>query len=136
MVKQEENGKKRLKDSLCPHGNRDKMKNNIRKDSATAQFDVIRLFCSIATILNFRLGFLDIQKAYLQSGPIQREIFVRPPRECGADRGTVWKLMKLPYGITDVGRQWAKVFESWLIKEEKFERVFGVPQLFLQRNGD
>lgn len=109
-VKQEENGRKRLKARLCPHGKRDKMKDNIRKDSATAQFDEIRLVCSIATILHFRLGCLDIQGAYFQSGPIQREIFVRPPRECGADRGTVWKLVKLPYGITEAGDQWAKVF--------------------------
>lgn len=37
------------------------MKNGIRKDSATAQFDVIRIFFSMAAVLHFRLGFLDIQ---------------------------------------------------------------------------
>lgn len=113
------------------------MKESACKDSEdTAQFDVIRLFCSIATILQFRLGFLDIQGAYIQSGPIQRDIYVSPPPECGAPRGSIWKLVKQPYVITEVGRQWAKVFENCLIKEENFESVFGVPKLFVKRGVD
>ena len=35
-VKVEENGVKRLKARLCPYGTRDKEKDNVRKDSATA----------------------------------------------------------------------------------------------------
>lgn len=85
-VKSEEKNKKRLKERLCPHGNRGKMKHEIRKDSATAQFDVIRLICSIAAILRLRLGCIDIKGAYLQSGPITRDIYVRPPRECNTPR--------------------------------------------------
>ena len=73
-VKVEENNQKRLKARLCPHGNHDDEKNNVRKDSATAQFDGIRLLCSVATILRFRIGCLDIKGAYPQSGPIQRDI--------------------------------------------------------------
>lgn len=133
-IKKEEGGKMRLKARLCPHGNRDKMKNDIRKDSATAQFDVIRLFCSMAAVLQFRLGCLDIKGAYLQSGPIQREIFVRPPKECGSIRGMLWRLVKMPYGISEAGRQWAKVFEGWILQEAAFERVFGVSQLFVKRD--
>lgn len=36
-------GKMRLKSRVCSHENEDKFKNDVRKDSATAQFDVIRL---------------------------------------------------------------------------------------------
>lgn len=135
-VKNEENGKKRLKARLCPHGNRDRMKDSVRKDSATAQFDVIRIVCSMATVLRLKLGCLDIKGAYLQSGPIRREIYVRPPKECGVNRGTIWKLVKLPYGITEAGRQWAKVFEGWLLSDANFERVFGVSQIFVKRSSD
>lgn len=132
-VKVEENNRKRLKAHLCPHGNHDNEKDSIRKDSATAQFDVIRLLCSIAAFLRFRLGCLDIQGAYLQSGPIRRDIYVRPPPELRTRKGILWKLTKLPYGITEAGRQWARVFEQWLTEKVDFKRVIGVPQMFVKR---
>lgn len=113
-VKVEENNRKRLKARLCPHGNHDDEKDSVRKDSATAQFDVIRLLCSIATILGFKLSCLDIKGAYLQSRPIQRDIYVRPPPELQMKRSILWKLTKMPYRITEAGRQWARVFEQWL----------------------
>lgn len=34
----------------------------------------------IVTFYPFRLGLVDIKGAYLQSGPIQQEIYVRPQR--------------------------------------------------------
>lgn len=49
-VKTEENSKRRLKARLCRNGNRDKLRKTVRKDSATAQFDIIRLLLSLATI--------------------------------------------------------------------------------------
>lgn len=73
-IKNEENDVKRMKARLCPNGNRDKLKKTVRKDSATAQFDVIRLILSLATIFTFRIGCIDIKGAYLQSGPIRRSI--------------------------------------------------------------
>ena len=135
-VKVEENNRKRLKARLCPHGNHDNEKDSVRKDSATAQFDVIRLLCSIATILRFKLSCLDIKGAYLQSGPIQRDIYVRPPHELQMKRDILWKLTKMPYGITEAGRQWAKVFEQWLTEKAYFTRIHGIPQMFVQRNED
>lgn len=35
---------------------------------------------------------------------------------------------------TEAGRQWATVFEGWLLEKAVFERVFGVSQIFLKRN--
>lgn len=107
-VKTDEQGERELKARIVPHGNRDLEKDSIRKDSATAQLCVIRLLLSIVTFLGFRLGFADIKGAYLQSGPIQRQIYVRPPKEWQGTRGRLskilWKLTKLPYGIVEAGR--------------------------------
>lgn len=47
------------------------MRNSVRKDSATAQFDVIRMILTIVTFLPVRLGLVDISGAYMQSGPIK-----------------------------------------------------------------
>lgn len=134
-IKIEEAGKKRLKARLCPHGNRDRMKGKMRNDSATARFDVIRLLLSTATLLDFSIGCIDIKGAYLQSGPITRTIYVRPPRELGI-RGVLWNLLKLPYGISEAGRQWAKTFEKWILEEAGFMLIAGISQLFIRRDKD
>ena len=133
-VKTNEMGNRELKARIVPHGNRDKEKDTIRKDSATAQLGIIRLLLSIVTFLRFRLGMVDIKGAYLQSGPIQREIFVRPPREWQGRRGLLWLLTKLPYGIVEAGRQWQKTVESWMLRDGKLERIIGLSQIFVERN--
>jgi len=141
-IKKDENGVLSLKSRIVAHGNEDRDKDTVRKDSAAAQFVVIRLLLSIATLLGFRLGKIDVKKAYLQSGPITRQIFVRPPREwhtmsANAPRSSrmiLWKLRKLPYGIVEAGRQWHLVAESWLMETLKFERISGLSQIFIKRD--
>lgn len=136
-IKIDEDESLKLKDRICPHGNRDKEKDVIRKDSASVQFPIIRLMLRISALLSLRIGKVDISAAYLQSGPITREIFVRPPKEHGGKRGTLWKLLKLPYGIAEAGRQWQTVCESWLLfKKMGFQRISGISQLFVLRFND
>lgn len=50
-LKPEENYNMRLKARICPQGNRERMKDEVRKDSTTAHFDVIRLMLAIVTLL-------------------------------------------------------------------------------------
>lgn len=132
-IKIEEKGKLRLKARLCPHGNRDKFKCDVRTDSATVQFDVIRLLLSIFVTKNFRIGYIDIKRVYLKIGPIKREIYVRPPKGIGAKRGFLWLLKKVPYRITEAGRQWAMVLESWLVNPAQLCRVSEVSQIVVRR---
>lgn len=79
--KNEEDGTMRLKARICPHGNHDTKKDNIKKDSSTAQFDIIRLMLSLLKFTGYRIGLVHTKGAYLQSGPIQRKIYARPPFE-------------------------------------------------------
>ena len=137
-VKTDEDGTRTLKSRIVPHGNRDDEKDSIRKDSATAQLNIIRLLLSLVTFLGFRIGTADIKGAYLQSGPFQRAIYVRPPREWyrrhRSDRKVLWKLTKLPYGIVEAGRQWQKTVEDWMLTDGGLKRVFGLSQLFIRRD--
>ena len=80
-LKPSELGEREMKSRIVPHGNRDDEKNSIRKDSAMAQLGIVRLLLSIVTFLGMRLAMADIKGAYLQSGPIKRDIYVRPPLE-------------------------------------------------------
>lgn len=135
-VKTDEEGLRNMKARIVPHGNRDFEKDNIRKDSSTAQFAVIRLLLCLSTFLGFRLGHADVKGAYLQSGPITRDVYVRPPKEWQGNRCLLWKLTKLPYGIVEAGRQWQKTFEEWLLNDGEVERIFGISQLYRLRNAE
>lgn len=104
--KTSEEGEHSMKERIFPLGNKDDIKSDIRKYSATAQFYVIRLLLALATMLRMRLGVVDIIEAYIQSFPINRDINVRPPREWKeTDRGSLWKLQKFPYGVSEAERQ-------------------------------
>lgn len=85
-VKADEVGSRTLKARIIPHGNHDAEKDDIGKDSASAQLNTIRLVLSISTILSFRLSTADIKGAYLQGGRIRRAIYVRTPMEIGESR--------------------------------------------------
>lgn len=135
-IKTDEEGARMLKARIVPHGNHDDEKDDIRKDSSNAPLYIIRLLLSLVTFMGFRIGTADIKGAYLQSGPIKRDIYVRPPRDWPTLRGILWKLLKLPYGIADAGRQWQVVVENWMLTEACLERVFGLPQLFTKRTPD
>lgn len=91
---------------------------------------MIRIMLSISSLLGFRLGCLDFKGAYFQSSPITLTIYVRPPREV-SKHGIIWKLLKLPYVITEAGLQWAKEVEDWLVNKKELVRVPGVSQLYI-----
>lgn len=67
----------RLKARLLPHGNRDCQKGRIRNNSAAAYFNVTRLFLLLTTIFGFKIVCVVVKGAYLRSGAITREIYVR-----------------------------------------------------------
>lgn len=46
-IKGDEKGQMKLKEKICRHGNRDIEKDDVRIDSATEQFDVMRLALSM-----------------------------------------------------------------------------------------
>lgn len=137
-LKCDKRGQRIRKARIVPHGNHDDGKKFIRKDSATAQLNIIRLLPSLTMFLDFRLGMADIKGAYLQSGPVKRDIFVRPPSEWISiheyRRGTLWLLIKLPYGIVEVGRQWRTTIETWVLDVMGFQRGYEWSQLFIERN--
>lgn len=133
-VKSHEEDRLEMKARFVLHGNRDKQKDDIRKDSAAADMIVFRLVLSLALILGFIFGIADIKCAYMQSGPANRDIYVRPPKEWKSTRGMLWKLLKLAYGIVEAGRQWLTTIETWMTEDAGVERVFAVSQLFVKRN--
>jgi len=128
-----EEGKLKLKCRLVPHGNRDNDKDKVRKDSATAQFPIIRLVLSTAALLGMSIGTIDIKSAYMQGGSLPRDIFMRPPKGWASSHRKVWKILKPVYGIVESGRLWQLTVEKWMSHQGILE-VPGLPQLFIRRN--
>ena len=126
--------KLKLKCRLVPHGNRDKDKESLRKDSATAQFSSIRSLLSAAAILQLDLATIDVKIAYLQAGSLNRDVFVRLPHGWSPSPLIVWKLLVPAYGLVESGRLWQLAAEEWLFSTFKVECVPGLVQLFVLHN--
>ena len=52
----------------------------------------------------WKIKSLDIKSAFLQGQPINREIFLKPPKEAGTEKS--WKLLITVYGLCDAPRAW------------------------------
>ena len=100
------NNSLRLKCRLVPHGNKDVEKDNIRSDSSSAQFLAIRILLSLTTLFQFFISSVDFTAAYLQTGPLKRDIYMRPPRAFASSQYELWKIMKPAYGLVESGRLW------------------------------
>lgn len=88
--------------------------------------------------LGFQIWNADIKGAYLQSSPIKRAIYVKPPRDWirigKCKRIELWKLLKIPYGIVEAGRQWMICIEDWMLTKGRLERLLGISKMFTRCN--
>lgn len=115
------------------HGNRDRDIYSVRRDSASADLSIVRLIISLTIILGFEISTADFKSAYMQSGPNQREIYVRPPNRINICQNTVWKLQRLPYGIIEAVWQCLCAIETWMTSVYNTERVPGLEPLFYKK---
>ena len=53
---------------------------------------------------DFELRKIDIRAAFLQAKQLDRDVFLRPPKDIRKE-GMIWKLKKLLYGLNDASRQ-------------------------------
>ena len=76
----------------------------LQKDSPTCSREAIRILIAIASSKQWVCHTVDVKSAYLQGDKIQRDIYLRPPKEF--DNGQIWKLNKTVYGLCDAARAW------------------------------
>ena len=74
------------------------------KDSPTCHKESLRILFTICAAQSWTVNTLDIQAAFLQGKPIERPVYVCPPKEANTDK--VWKLNKAAYGLNDASKQW------------------------------
>ena len=97
-------GKKIIKARLVARGFEEDT-SRLRKDSPTCSRECLRLVFLTASLMSWRLQSIDITAAFLQGGPLEREVFLRPPSDvCPSTE--VWCLQRCIYGLNDVPRSW------------------------------
>ena len=74
----------------------------------------------------WKIKSLDIKSIFLQGQPINRGIFLKPPKEAGTDK--LWKLLITVYGLYDAATAWhlriKKVLEkSGMLKNENDDGI-------------
>jgi hypothetical protein len=63
------------------------------------------MFLGLSPTFDWPCKSVDIRAALLQGKPIDRDVYLRPPKDLGLD-GKLWKLRKTVYGLTDASRSW------------------------------
>ena len=76
-----------------------------RKDSPTCTRESLRLTFAIAATMGWTINTMDISSAFLQGNVMEREVFIKPPRESKSE-GKLWKLKRCLYGLVDAPREW------------------------------
>ena len=111
------NGVMSTKARLVARGFEEKEEQIIRSDSPTCLRESVRLFFSIAVSCGFDIGSIDIKCAFLQGYSIDRDIFIKPPREANSNK--LWMLQKVVYGLCDASRAW------YLRVNDEFKKLGG-----------
>jgi hypothetical protein len=75
-----------------------------RTDSPTCSKDALRLALVLISAFHWRCNTFDVKAAFLQGNEIDRNVFVKPPKEF--KDGQLWHLKKNIYGLNDAARAW------------------------------
>ena len=74
-------------------------------DSPTISKCSMRLTIAIAVSYGWKIQSTDVKSAFLQSQPMVRDVYIKPPREACAEPNTIWKLNRCLYGLGDAAKQ-------------------------------
>ena len=104
-IKQKD-GEEVVKARLCAKGFQET--EELRRDSPTISKVALRTLLSVVATRGWVLRGEDVKSAFLQGAPIDRVVYVNPPREFKGvhGRNTLWKLRKRIYGLVDASRGW------------------------------
>ena len=87
---------------------------DFRRDSPACLKETLRITLVIISTLRMKLRSLDIKTAFLNNDNLDRDIYVKPPKEAKTDK--VWKLRKTIYGLKDASRAWYLILKGKLLE--------------------
>ena len=87
---------------------------DIQKYSPTCAHESLRLIMALTAQYQWSLHSMDIKTAFLQGQPMDREVYIRPPKESLSNK--IWRLNKCVYGLSDASLQWYNKVKSVMIE--------------------
>ncbi|CAG2236079.1 unnamed protein product [Mytilus edulis] len=78
---------------------------SMQRDSPTVGKGMIKIFLSITASMNWIVKTTDIKSAFLQGKLLDRDVFLKPPKESNSEKGKIWRLKHCLYGLKDGARQ-------------------------------
>ena len=75
-----------------------------QSDSSTMLRESMKMFFTVSTNEDFELRKIDVRAAFLQAKQLEREVFLKPPKDIKKEK-IIWKLKKPLYGLNDVSRR-------------------------------
>ena len=76
---------------------------DIQADASTASKTALRIVLALAANYDWSISTADVKAAFLQERPINRDIYINPPRELSTE-GKIWRLHRTAYGLVDFAR--------------------------------
>ena len=89
---------------LCARGY-EEVNNQVKSNSVRCQKESLRLLLCIRSAQQWTFHSMDIESAYLQGVPLDREHYMTPPTK-ESNTENIWLLKKCTYGLSDAGRHW------------------------------
>lgn len=105
-----------------------------QSDSPTVGKCAFRFFLSITSSKGWVIRTTDIKSAFLQGMKLEREVFIKPPKEAGVSPHKVWKLKRCLYGLNDGARQFYLSVRKCLLDLGCQQSLLD-PAVFYYKNG-
>ena len=107
-------GKKKKRAQLVVRGYEENT-SKLRKDSPTCGRECLLLVFITAVLMSWKIQSIDITAAFLQGGLLEREVYLRPPRDV-CPKENVWRLKRCIYGLNDAPRSWYNRVKEFLVQ--------------------
>lgn len=132
-TKIQNNGSKITKARLVVKGYEEDLLKERPTDSPTCAVESFRICLALISSNKWKCKSLDVKTAFLQGHDVEREIFLRPPKEACSSR--VWKLNKCIYGLSDASRVWYFSIKDELSKLNMKKSTFDNALFYWINNG-
>ena len=108
-------------------------KENIQFDSPTVGKSAMHLFLTIAASRQWKIKTTDMKSAFLQGDEMERDVYIKPPKEACEKDGYVWKLKRCLHGLSDASRQFYMSVSAQM-KQLGCQQCSVEPTLFYRRD--
>ena len=88
---------------------------DIQADAPTGSKTTLRIVLVLAANYGWSISTVDFKTAFLQGRPINKDIYIKPPREVSIE-GKILRLCKTAYGLVNAARNWFLSVKEELLK--------------------